>query len=223
VVGFTRGDVVAGALGGVISSTAVTWQFSRRSRGEHLSAAGLAAGVLAACTVLLPRVLLLSAILNHRVAAALVPFLVFPFLAGAAMVTAFLARHWTRPEPDGAPNDQASPLRLWSAIRMALAFQASLMALNLVRARLGAQGVLASAAVLGLTDMDALTLSMNRLGESTDAVSLAARAIAIGVAANTLLKMTMAIVLGGRTFRLLAGAGLALMLAVTIGALAMLW
>lgn len=223
VVGLTRGDAVAGALGGVISSTAVTWQFARRSREDEAAAPGLAAGVLAACTVLLPRLLVLSAILNHAVALALIPFLLVPALAGVALVSVSIARPSSASASSGSSHTTGSPLRLWSAIRMALAFQAALMAIHLVQTRLGEQGVLASAAVLGLTDMDALTLSMNRLGETPDAVGLAARAIMIGVIANTVLKLTVATALGSARFRVRAGGGLALLLAVTVGALVVLW
>lgn len=221
-VGHTCGDAVAGALGGVISSTAVTWQFSRRSREDDAAAAGLAAGVIAACTVLVPRVIALSAVLNPHVALALVPFLAVPFGLGVAVVTWSMLRPGLSSSPT-MPNVAASPLRFWSAIRMAVAFQASLMAIDFVRTQLGDQGVLASAAVLGLTDMDALTLSMNRLGETPAAVSLAARAITVGVIANTVLKLTLTAALGSSRFRLLAGGGLALLLAATVGALAVLW
>jgi uncharacterized membrane protein (DUF4010 family) len=221
-VGLTRGDTVAGALGGTLSSTAVTWQFSRRSREEPSAAAGLAAGVVAACTVLLPRLVVLSAILNATVAQALLPLLALPFLAGAIMVALSLLR-----QPGGAsaapPNDSGSPLRLWSAIRMTVAFQAALMAINLVQTRLGDQGVLVSAAVLGLTDMDALTLSMNRLGEEPGSVTLAARAIAVGVIANTILKMTLAVVLGASRYRWLVAAGLGVLLSASVGALVLFW
>jgi uncharacterized membrane protein (DUF4010 family) len=106
---------------------------------------------------------------------------------------------------------------------MAVAFQAALMGIEFVRTRLGEQGVLASAAVLGLTDMDALTLSMNRLGEAPGAVGLAAKAIAVGVVANTVLKLSLAVVFGSASFRLRAGAGLAALLTVSLAALLVLW
>jgi uncharacterized membrane protein (DUF4010 family) len=116
-----------------------------------------------------------------------------------------------------------SPLRLWSAIRLALAFQISLMAIALVRDTLGNPGVLASAALLGLTDMDALTLSMNRLGTTTELVQLAARAIAIGVIANAILKLGLVVVLGVARFRRFAAIGLASLAAVSAAALWMWW
>jgi uncharacterized membrane protein (DUF4010 family) len=72
----------------------------------------------------------------------------------------------------------------------------------------GARGVLGSAAVLGLTDMDALTYSMARLGGSGGDASLAARAIGIGVLSNTVLKLGLALTLGAPAFRRFAAVGL---------------
>jgi hypothetical protein len=67
--------------------------------------------------------------------------------------------------------------------------------------------VLGSAAVLGLTDTDALTYSMSRLG-SAGAAPLAARAIAVGILANTALKLMLVLSLGSPAFRRAAAPGL---------------
>jgi uncharacterized membrane protein (DUF4010 family) len=72
--------------------------------------------------------------------------------------------------------------------------------------------VLASAAVLGLTDVDALTMSMARGVASTGSLALAAMAIAVGVLSNTALKLGVALVFGNARFRLIAGGGLVLMM-----------
>jgi len=221
-VGNTRGNGVAGLLGGIISSTAVTWQFARQSREDEASAPGLALGIIGACTVLLPRLLLLSVVLNHQVALTMLPLVLPSFIAGALMVGVAMMRQ-TDGNTTAQSGAESSPLRLWSAIRMALAFQVTLMALSFVRARLGDQGVLVSAGILGLTDMDALTLSMNRLGGEPALVALAARAIAIGIIANTLLKLTLALTLGSARLRRLAGAGLTVLLVTSVITLGILW
>lgn len=222
-VGAALGYGVTGILGGVISSTAVTLQFSRLSRTDASLGIGLAVGVIGACTVLIPRVLLLSTVLNPPVASALLPLVAPPFLAGAAMTAIALWRQpRARHDGDGAPGIH-SPLRFWSALRMAIAFQASLMAITFVRDTLGAVGVLASAALLGLTDMDALTLSMNRLGSTLDVIRLAARAIAIGIIANSVLKLALVLVLGARDYRWRAGIGLATLTALSVATLWLLW
>ena len=99
---------------------------------------------------------------------------------------------------------------------MTLALQAVIMAITFIRGRWGSPGVLASAAVLGLTDVDALTLSMSTMGTEQAIVELGARAIAVGILANTALKMALVLVLGSTGFRFRAATGL-LALGAAIG------
>jgi uncharacterized membrane protein (DUF4010 family) len=93
-------------------------------------------------------------------------------------------------------------------MQMALAFAVVLIIVPTVERVWGAGGVLGSAAVLGLTDMDALTYSMARLASTSGDAPLAARAIAIGLLSNTMLKLGLALMLGTPAFRRFAGAGL---------------
>lgn len=220
--GAERGYGMTGMLGGLISSTAVTLQFSRLSRQHAALATGLAVGVVGACTVLVPRVLIVSAILNARVAAAVMPLLGPVLIVGGVMTAAGLTRGPRQTATAPVPEAR-NPLRLWSSIRMTLAFQAALMAINWLESTLGEMGVLASAALLGLTDMDALTLSMNRLGDAPDTVALAARAIALGIVTNSVMKLTLALVLGGSAFRREAGVRLGVLTLVAAGTLWILW
>jgi uncharacterized membrane protein (DUF4010 family) len=220
-IGASRGLGVTGLLGGLISSTAVTLQFSRQSRTDGALASSLGIGVVGACLVLLPRVALVSAFLNADVAIALIPYLAGPFTLGVVIVSLLLVRQ--RHEQPGPQEEVRSPLRLWSAIRMALAFQGALMAVEFVRGSFGTPGILASAALLGLTDVDALTLAMNRLGESSTMIPIAARAIAVGIIANSVFKLALTLLLGSTPFRLVASSGLALLTATLAGSLWLFW
>lgn len=222
-VGPERGYGVTGLLGGLVSSTAVTFQFSRLSRSDRSIAAGLALGVVGASTVLLPRVLLVSALLNVDVARALVPFVGPPLAVGLAMVVFAGVRRWEQDREATKAEEVANPLRLASAIKLALAFQASLMLISYVSTSIGQSGVLASAALIGLTDMDALTLSMNRHATTPELVMVSARAITIGLIGNGVLKATLALALGVGQYRKLAGAGLLALLLTGAGALVIFW
>jgi len=206
-VGAHRGYSLSGLLGGLVSSTVVTLQFSRRSRELPSAGRALALGVVGACTVLVVRVALIAAVLNAPVAVALIPYLVPALLVG----TVWFALGYLRPHGK-ARGDKAeearNPLGLWAALKMALAFQVVLMAVPFVQQRLGSPGVLASAAALGLTDVDALTYAMSRLGGAPDSVTLGARAIAVGILSNTVLKLAVAFTVGRGDFRRLAGGGL---------------
>lgn len=209
IAGQTRGSVIAGVLGGLVSSTAVTLAFSRASREPEAPKRALALGVVGACTTLLPRLVALTLVLQPVLAPRVALYLAPPFVVGAGLVAYSLLR---RPsEPDPARPLPGNPLRLGTAILLAVGFQLTLMVMVAVRGRFGDPGVLASAAVLGLTDMDALTFSMTRLAMEADLVSLAALAMAIGVLSNTLLKATVAVVLGAPAFRRDVAVGLGLM------------
>jgi uncharacterized membrane protein (DUF4010 family) len=206
IVGASRGFGIAGALGGAVSSTAVTLTFSRESRSQTSLGDALAQGVLAACTVMIPRVLVVSAVLSPPVSLALLPFLIPAFLVGVGAIALGWRSDRQRTEP--VIREVSNPLRLGAAVRMAVAFQAAIVVISLVRGAWGAVGLLATAAVLGLTDMDALTVSMSRPDANLLAAT-AAHAIAIGILANTLLKLTLVVVIGRSAYRRRAALGLA--------------
>lgn len=213
-IGETRGLGVTGLLGGLVSSTAVTLTFSRRSRDDTAMAESLALGVVAACTVLVPRVLIVSTVLEPAVGLAALPVLAPAFVAGAAVIGAVLWRErGTRPGAD-APHDDVSralgqsPLGLMSSLQMAVAFQLVLFIIAWVQGNAGNTGVLASATLLGLTDVDALTVSMTRYGADPTRVAVAAAAMGIGVLSNTALKLALVLTIGAPRFRLRAATGL---------------
>jgi len=212
LMGAQRGLSVAGALGGIVSSTAVTFTFSRMSRTDDDLGSGLARGVLAACTVLIPRVLIVSAFLNPSVSLALLPMLALPLVVGLGFT--FLGRDAKRATPRAAAEPAANPLRLMTAIQMALAFQAAMLAVMFARQLWGSTGVYTGATILGLTDVDALTVSMSRQ-ETSLATTVAAHAIAIGILTNTILKLAVATSIGRAAYRRRTAAGLAALAAST--------
>ena len=216
LVGPERGYAVTGLLGGIVSSTAVTLQFSRHSRAEPGLSRALAVGVIGACTMLLPRVVTVSAALNPQMVRLLVPFLILPVVVGAAFLIFLRARSGATVS-GGSSLENGSPLRLWSAIQMAAAFQVAVVILDAASGFWGTGGVFASAAALGLTDMDALTFSMSRYGQDAAVRELAAQAIAVGILVNTLFKLGLVLMLGSRGFRAVAAPGL-LTLAASIAA-----
>ena len=226
VVGPRRGYEVTGLLGGLVSSTAVTLGFARRSRDEPSLGGPLALGVVGACAVLIPRVLVVSAALAPAVAMELARLLAPAALAGAAVVAWGWGRRGRRAgaaeaqSASPAEGEERTPLRLGPAIRMAAAFQGAILLVGLMRGAWGESGLYVTASLLGLTDTDALTVSLSRPG-GVLAAETAARAIAVGVASNTLVKLGVALALGTARFRRVAGAGLATLAGASLLGLAM--
>jgi uncharacterized membrane protein (DUF4010 family) len=194
------GYPLAGLLGGLISSTSVTLTFARLSRVDREHDRALAAGVVAASTILYIRLAVAVAILNGTLLPVLGPYLAVPFAVGLVAL-AITWRTLGAPAEEGTVADPfQNPLQLRAALEMALLFQVVLFGVHFARQFLGARGLLASGFVLGLTDMDALTISMARSAAAGVPLDLAARAIAVGIVANTLLKIVIALAVGRGRF-----------------------
>jgi uncharacterized membrane protein (DUF4010 family) len=219
LVGPRHGYLVTGLIGGLVSSTNVTFTFARTSRTDTPAAGALAFGAVAANVMLYPRVLLATAILNAAVVTPLARYLVLPALGGALVAALGMRQR----DGEGLPAVVLrNPLQLGSALQMAALFQVVLMAVHLMRGRWGQSGVFVSAAVLGLTDVDALTVSMSRSVAETASPAIAAAAIAVGILSNTGMKLGLALVFGNSRFRAVAGGALLLMLLATAAGL-LIW
>ncbi|MBK9547728.1 MAG: MgtC/SapB family protein [Gemmatimonadetes bacterium] len=214
-VGPERGYGLAGLLGGFISSTLVTMQFARRSRVEPTHAGALALGVIAACTVLPVRLLAILGVLAPTVGKAALPYLIPPAVVGAVIVAVAFRRTKGGGE---AAEDDTSPLHVAASVRMAVLFWLALIGIEILQRQWGSTGIYTSAVLLGLTDMDALTVAMARLGGAPTMASVAATGVAIGVLSNTAFKLGLGVVLGSPAFRARLGMGLlALGAAVGLG------
>jgi uncharacterized membrane protein (DUF4010 family) len=209
VAGPRHGYFVTGLLGGLVSSTYVTFTFARMSRTDPSDERGLIFGTIAANALLFPRVLVATAALNPGLVFPLLPYLVLPAVL-AGLIAAWGARGTVVVE--GRDLSLDNPLRLRTAMQMAALFQVVLMAVYLARQWWGPSGVLASAAVLGFTDVDALTVSMANEGARAASLNTAAMAIAIGVLSNTTLKLGIALGFGSVRFRTVVGGTLFVMM-----------
>jgi uncharacterized membrane protein (DUF4010 family) len=208
-----HGYPVAGIIGGMISSTAVTFTFSRLSKSKSAGAGALAAGVIGACTILFLRVLVATATLNPSLALAGAAYFTVPFLVGVA---ATATSWWLKRDKGEDVEEVKNPLQFWSSVQMALLFQVVLYLVYWLEKSFGSQGLLVSGAVLGFTDVDALTISMARGLQTTD-WNVAAQALCLGILSNTVLKVIVALALGAGKFRLYVAAGL-LAIGIALGA-----
>lgn len=191
------GYPLTGLLGGLVSSTSVTVTFARLSQKHASLAAVLATGVVAACTILFLRVAVVVAVLNAAMLPTLAWYLAPPFLAGAVC----LAAAWRSMRGVAvAASEPKNPLQFRAAIEMAALFQVVLVAVHFVRLWMGDPGLLAGGFLLGLADVDALTLSMTRSISAGTAIDVACRAILAGVVANSLMKAGIAVAVGQRRF-----------------------
>lgn len=195
-VGARAGIFLTGVLGGLVSSTASTLAFSRRSRDEPHLSDHYALAVVAACTVMLPRVLIITGLVDQAFAATLV----VPFALMAAPGVGFAVWIWLRHRPqirEGDVPPLENPLGLWTAIKFAALYSLIAFLVKIFREQGWDHGLLPLSFLSGLTDMDAISLSIAREhGAASTGPDLATRAVVLATVSNTLLKSGMAWALG---------------------------
>ena len=200
ILGAEHGIGLAGLLGGLVSSTAVTLGFSQRSRQEGEDASSLALGIVLAWTVMFLRVGIMSSLISWDLGRRLAIAIGMLSVASLASSYWLWRRHQQRER--GEIKAGSNPFELGEAIKFGLLFGGVVFVAKAAQVYLGDAGLYLAAALAGLTDVDAITLAMANLAQ-TDASNLqtAARAIVIAVMANTLTKSGMAIGLGSPELR----------------------
>ncbi len=193
--GAKRGLLVGAALGGLVSSTAVTLSFSNRTKAEPKLAPAAAGAIAIAWTIMLGRVCVLVALVDP----ALLKTLGLP--VGAMIVAALvgLALTFRRSEVEDTKLDLENPFELGSAIKVTLMFALVLLATRAATEYFGDRGLYLASALGGTTDVDAVTLSTAKLASQqvTGAVS-ATVSICIAIAVNTIVKTALAAGIGGK-------------------------
>lgn len=218
-VGGSKGAVLSGLLGGMISSTATTASMARRSRGEGASGRLLAAVVAIASTVVFVRVAVeVAATAPSHLRQLLPPLLVMMGWCGAVG----FALYRLSPRTDVSFAGKETPSELRGAVIFGLLYAIVLVAVAAARQYLDDSGLYLAALLSGLTDMDAITLSTSRLVSAGHIEhDTGWRMILVGGLANLVFKGGMAAVLGAAAFlrplliafgAMIAGGGLILLL-----------
>lgn len=169
-LGRNAGILLGGFLGGAISSTATTVSCSRQARSSLIDAATATVVILIASTVVFGRVLIeVAVVAPNFLGAAAGPVCVMALLTAVpSLAIWYHVRHRSAPMPE-----QANPTQLKSAVFFGATYAVVLVALAAVQQYAPAEYLYLVAAISGLTDMDAITLSTARLARSGDEAILA--------------------------------------------------
>jgi uncharacterized membrane protein (DUF4010 family) len=199
-LGSEQGLGVAGLLGGLVSSTATTLSFSQRSRVEPAQSTAFAMAIATAWTVMFVRVLAMVFIVNPGVGTPLAPTL--GLMAALCGACAWLLWRRGRSRKTGTVVSGANPFELGQAIQFGLLFGVVTVGARAAELYFGDAGLYLAGGLAGLTDVDAITLSMANLALAhPDKTAVAAIAIAIAAVTNTLVKSGLAASLGAPELR----------------------
>jgi uncharacterized membrane protein (DUF4010 family) len=197
------GPVVTGALGGLVSSTAVTLNLSRLSAQYVNMENVLAAGILTACATMFARTLLLTWVMNIKLFQLLLPPLLI--MALFTYLIAFLLWKNTREFRTSEEILLKNPFQLGMALKFALFLVIIMLLSKILKFYFGDMGTYFLAATSGLADVDPITLSVIKMSKEELAVEVAANAILIAVSVNSVMKSIFSAVIGNRTLVLRVG------------------
>ena len=197
-LGERRGVLVAAAAGGLVSSTAVSLANARRAASGEGSPYLLAAGTALATAVSFLRVLAIVAVLEPGLVLHIAPALLAATIVAAGFAAASACR---RCDEAGQPTVQfRNPFGFWYVIATALSMGVLIVAGRFIYEQFGGAGAIASATLMGLLDVDAMTVSMTRLMPSPEDSYRVAYAILAGVASNTGAKIAIGSIIGRGSF-----------------------
>lgn len=180
LAGPSRGLVLAAALGGLVSSTVVTLTLAGLARANTARMGLISGSILASGAVMMARVLVLAGVVNLSLAAALAVPLLAAALFQALAAFLLIGRDG---KADGAGAEglvHKNPFLLSEVLRFGAILAAVMLAAGIAQSIWGNGGLMAVAAISGLADVDAMTLSVANMGPAT-MTGVAAVLLTIGV------------------------------------------
>lgn len=208
LVGQDRGLLLTGLLGGLVSSTAVTLTYAGRAKKESRLAPLCAVAIVVACSTMFGRVVAVVAVVDRALLSSLVWSLGTMAVVGfVASVALYFKTRSTESKGDDAAADAKpagegmtlrNPFELKQAVTFGLLYGGVLFVAKAAQTYLGTGGLYASSVLAGLTDVDAITLSVTDLHRSGLDTHVAALAITLAAVTNTIVKSTMALTIGGK-------------------------
>jgi uncharacterized membrane protein (DUF4010 family) len=201
ILGPRKGIGLTGLLGGLVSSTATTMTFSRRSTegGDAASHIPYALAVLLACSTMFPRILVEVLVINARMVPKLV--VVMGFMAVAGFTVCFvLWKRSGREKSEEVPHK--NPFNIMPAVKFGIVFAVIVFIARITEVLAGDSGVYFISVLTGLSDVDPITLTMSQIArEDPSKLDQATVAITLAAFSNTVMKAGMACFLGSKKFR----------------------
>jgi uncharacterized membrane protein (DUF4010 family) len=200
LVNVRNGIVLTGILGGLVSSTAVTLSFGRRSKEESSVSAHFAIAITMAWAIMFLRVLVQVGVLNVPLLGILWPPLLIAALALAAYAGILYMRHR---EDSSQEVTLVNPFELKPALTFGAIYALILLISRTAQIYFGEIGLYISSALAGLADVNAVTLSMADLssGDGGIALEVAAESVVLAALSNTIVRSVMAYVTGSSELR----------------------
>jgi uncharacterized membrane protein (DUF4010 family) len=194
LAGERRGLLYAGAVGGLITSTTVTWTFARLAKQNPQARPEVMTAILAAWIVSLIRMAAIAIFIAPVLAASLLPPII---TAIVALLIPALIFYVAAGRAKAHPLFLKDPFELSLVLRFAVLLTAVILATKLAGNLFGQSGLLGLGAFSGLLDVDPITLSIAKSTQAGGDMHAAALVILVAAVANAVAKSVLAFIFGG--------------------------
>ncbi len=191
-----KGIALAGILGGLISSTAMTTSFAQRSKKEKKIFRALVLGVILANSLMFIRIIIEVFVLNRNLIPKVLPPLSI-LIVVSAIFSYFL---WKKSKKVQGKIKLSSPFTLTQALKFGAFFAVILALVKLADVYLSSKGVYLVSFISGFADVDAITVSLSQLAQDTLSLETARNGIILAALTNVGVKGGIAYFLGGKDF-----------------------
>jgi len=215
LVGQRYGAVLLGAFGGMVSSTATTLVYARRSKHNQDLIQLAVVVILIASLIVFVRLSIFSVIVSPSILPQLLPMLGCGLLFGAG--AAIYSWRQLNQQIDMTIPDIKNPTEIRTAASFGLLYAIVLFFAAWLTNIAGSSGLYAVALIAGMTDVDAITLTSLRLFEQGKLEAAeAVTAIGLGILSNITFKLGLIFFIGGSLLAKRCALGM-MMISVGIG------
>jgi uncharacterized membrane protein (DUF4010 family) len=199
-IGSKRSVLITGIIGGFASSTATAWYFSRKTSGSEKGGVVEASSILLASSIMFPRLLIWLFILDQELLRMLwLPVTLFGLLGVG--IGYWMSRQSREDEVEASPRQASNPINFKEAFIFAGIYIVIQLLVGYANAYFGDRGVYIASVIAGLTDIDAITISMADYQEKSIKMGVAGAAIILAAFSNTLIKYAFCLIFGNQTLR----------------------
>ena len=199
-LGTNRGILLTSILGGLVSSTIVTFTFSKKSKETPELSQNYAVGIFAAATIMVIRMFLWVYIFNVKMLDGLLLPLLIVFFTALGITLFFYKKQSTKPHFKGEML-LGDPLNIKNSLFFGVFYTGILLLVSYASNVYGAKGIYISSAISALTDIDAIAISVSKLGGTSINFLTAQNAILLATLANTVVKIGIAIWMGSKDLK----------------------
>jgi len=197
VLGAQRGIYLTGVFGGLASSTAVSITLSKIYALKQEFLKSIVGAIATAYSIMYLRVLLEVYVINPALARHLaIPYLLASFFAFAFVY--YLYKKSCKSQNIQEIELSDNPLEISEALKLGLLFGLIFGSIAFFQSQFGDTGIYIVATLSGLTDVDAITLSLSKLALSKISMQVAINGIVIATVVNSLVKLAIVWVVGGK-------------------------